>query len=107
MGAHFRIPIVPLNAGMLDELHQRIPRRVLARAGAAYAYDTTCWTGAVALVIGGETDGIGPWLEEWGTEEVGIPLASGVESLNAAVAGSVILFEAARQRRPESSGGLV
>jgi RNA methyltransferase, TrmH family len=107
MGAHFRIPLVPLDADILDELRQRLPRRVLATAGARCAYDMTCWTGGVALVIGGETEGISPELEEWSTEEVGIPLARGVESLNAAVAGSVILFEAARQRRPESRGGLV
>ncbi len=34
-----------------------------------------------------------------GTAAAAIPLAPGVESLNAAVAGAVILFEAARQRR--------
>ena len=65
----------------------------------ARPYDAINWTGAAALVIGGETEGIGPELQAWGTEEVGIPLARGVESLNAAVAGAVILFEAARQRR--------
>ena len=60
----------------------------------------------MALVIGGETEGIGPDLAAWATEEVGIPLGRGVESLNAAVAGAVILFEAARQRRLNDSGGL-
>ncbi len=50
-------------------------------------------------IIGGETEGVGPELAAWATEEVGIPLDHGVESLNAAVAGAVILFEAARQRR--------
>ena len=99
MGAHFRVPLIPLDAGRLDELRQRLPRRVVASAGATRPYDATDWTGAAALVIGGEAEGVGPELEAWGTEEVGIPLAHGVESLNAAVAGAVILFEAARQRR--------
>ena len=107
MGAHFRIPLVPLDTARLDELRQRLPRRVLTSAAATCAYDATDWTGATALVIGGETEGISAQLAEWGTEEVGIPLAHGVESLNAAVAGSVILFEAARQRRPEHGEGLV
>jgi RNA methyltransferase, TrmH family len=99
MGAHFRVPLIPLDPGALEELRRRLPRRVVARAGASRPYDAADWTGAAALVIGGEAEGVGPELEAWGTEEVGIPLARGVESLNAAVAGAVILFEAARQRR--------
>jgi RNA methyltransferase, TrmH family len=99
MGAHFRVPLVALDADSLDELRQRLPCRVVASAAGTRPYDATDWTGAAALVIGGEAEGVGPELAAWGTEEVGIPLAHGVESLNAAVAGAVILFEAARQRR--------
>jgi TrmH family RNA methyltransferase len=99
MGAHFRVPLIPLDAGSRDELRQRLPRRVVARAEARRPYDAADWTGAAALIIGGEAEGVGRELEAWSTEEVGIPLAHGVESLNAAVAGAVILFEAARQRR--------
>jgi len=99
MGAHFRVPLITLDVGALDDLRQRLPRRVVASVGAARPYDASDWTGAAALVIGGEAEGVGPELKAWGTEEVGIPLDHGVESLNAAVAGAVILFEAARQRR--------
>jgi TrmH family RNA methyltransferase len=99
MGAHFRVPLITLDVGALDDLRQRLPRRVVASVAAARPYDASDWTGAAALVIGGEADGVGPELKAWGTEEVGIPLLHGVESLNAAVAGAVILFEAARQRR--------
>ena len=38
-------------------------------------------------------------LAAWSSVAVAIPLAGSVESLNAAVAGSILLFEAARQRR--------
>ncbi len=99
MGAHFRVPLIALDATTLDELRQRLPRRMVASAAATRPYDASDWTGAAALVIGGEAEGVGPELKAWGTEEVGIPLDHGVESLNAAVAGAVILFEAARQRR--------
>jgi TrmH family RNA methyltransferase len=99
MGAHFRIPLIPLDAGILDELRQRLPRRIVASARSVRSYEAADWTGGVALVIGGETEGVSPTLEAWANKEVGIPLAHGVESLNAAVAGAVILFEAARQRR--------
>jgi TrmH family RNA methyltransferase len=59
------------------------------------------------LVIGGEAEGVSPEMEVWGTEEVGIPLEHGVESLNAAMAGTVILFEAARQRRLAQGEGSI
>ena len=99
MGAHFRLPLLPLAAGTLNELRERLPRRAIASAAATRPYDTVDWTGPAALVIGGEAAGVSPEMAAWGTEEIGIPLAHDVESLNAAVAGAVILFEAARQRR--------
>jgi TrmH family RNA methyltransferase len=99
MGAHFRLPIATLDNDTMADLSTRLPRRVVARAEAERPYDAVDWTGPAALVIGGETEGVGPELRAWGVEDVGIPLAHDVESLNAAVAGAVILFEAARQRR--------
>jgi TrmH family RNA methyltransferase len=99
MGAHFRIPLLPLDTDAMTELAARLPRRAIATTDATRAYDAADWTGPTALVIGGEAEGVGAELSAWGTEEVAIPLAAGVESLNAAVAGAVILFEAARQRR--------
>jgi TrmH family RNA methyltransferase len=104
MGAHFRVPILPFTAAAGAALAERIPLRVLSEAGAARPYDAIDWSGPAALVIGGEAEGIGPELAEWGTETAAIPLAGGVESLNAAVAGGVILFEAARQRRSAAAG---
>jgi TrmH family RNA methyltransferase len=99
MGAHLRIPLLPLDDIALRELAARLPQRVVARADAATRYDAIDWTGPSALVIGGEASGVGPDMAGWGTTAAAIPLAPGVESLNAAVAGGVILFEAARQRR--------
>jgi TrmH family RNA methyltransferase len=99
MGAHFRVPVLPLDAASSATLRSRIPRRVMAQARAQRTYDTVDWTTPAALIIGGETEGVGPELAEWATDAVSIPLQGGVESLNAAVAGAVVLFEAARQRR--------
>ena len=53
---------------------------------------------AETLVVGGEAAGAGVAARTAATA-VAIPMQSAVESLNAAVAGSIILFEAARQRR--------
>lgn len=50
-----------------------------------------------ALIIGGEARGVSPALRG-GSRKVMIP-TTGVESLNAAVAASIVLYEASRQRR--------
>jgi TrmH family RNA methyltransferase len=104
MGAHFRIPLLPFDAAAMADLCAHVPLRAIATATASLPYDAIDWSGPSALVIGGEATGVGPELSAWGSEEVAIPLAAGLESLNAAVAGAVILFEAARQRRGATGG---
>ncbi len=54
----------------------------------------------VALVIGSEAKGIRPLVRRHCDLMVSIPMFGEVSSLNAAVAGAVILFEILRQRRP-------
>ena len=66
-----------------------------------YALDLT---GNVALVLGGEADGLRRLTREHCDQLVSIPMpgvqdAPGVESLNVSVASGVTLFEAVRQRR--------
>lgn len=56
------------------------------------------FTGPVALVIGGEGEGIRPLVRKGCDEVVAIPMQGGVNSLNASVAGGILLFEVVRQR---------
>ena len=56
------------------------------------------FTGHVALVIGGEGEGLRPLVRKKCDMLVAIPLKGGVGSLNASVAGGVLLFEVVRQR---------
>jgi 23S rRNA (guanosine2251-2'-O)-methyltransferase len=56
------------------------------------------FTGHVALVIGGEGEGIRPLVRKKCDVLIAIPLKGGVASLNASVAGGIMLFEALRQR---------
>lgn len=60
-------------------------------------------TGRVALVVGNEAWGIGD--QGIGSLDVmvGIPMPGPAESLNVGIAGSILLFEAVRQRRLSSS----
>ncbi len=63
--------------------------------------------GAFALLIGNEAHGLPPEVLARCERRAAIPMQGAVESLNAAVAGAVVLFEAARRRRErERSSGV-
>jgi TrmH family RNA methyltransferase len=99
MGAHFRVPLrICPTWNHVRQILGSAPVLYLAEAGATLAYDEVDWRAASALVVGGEASGAGDAARAAATA-IAIPMQSEVESLNAAVAGSVILFEAARQRR--------
>lgn len=67
-------------------------------------WDRADLRGRVVLAIGGEARGLSPGILRVCDARVAIPLAGGVESLNAAVAAGVLLFELVRQRRGGANG---
>lgn len=73
-----------------------------AASAGADLYDSDL-TKPVALVVGNEAWGFSEGTAELLDETVAIPMPGPMESLNAAVAGSLLLFEAVRQRRKPSS----
>jgi len=99
MGAHFRIPFSHRNSGQFADYCRDFPVIALADAGGNALYDSVSWQLASVMIVGGEA--FGPTSASRGVANVivSIPLANGVESLNAGVAGSLLMFEAARQRR--------
>ena len=99
MGAHFRVPLrICLTWEQVRQILGPGLKIYLAEAGAQLAYDQADWCAPCALIVGGEASGAGAPARADATA-IAIPMHSSVESLNAAVAGSVIMFEAARQRR--------
>lgn len=97
MGAHFRIPIHGM--GWEDiPLHLKGLKFVLAEMEGT----RTCWQAdlrpGLAMIIGGEAEGASPDAGHICDESVRIPMAAGTESLNAAAAGAILLFEVKRQR---------
>lgn len=98
MGAHARVTVSSM---AWDEIRVACHTRPVwaADAGGAQRYDQVRWAEPNALIIGSEASGISGEAREVVSGTVSIPLANNVESLNAAVACGVILFEAARQRR--------
>jgi RNA methyltransferase, TrmH family len=57
---------------------------------------------AVAIFIGNEGAGLPPEAEHAADARISIPIAESVESLNAGIAASIVLYEAARQRKGQS-----
>ena len=103
MGAHFRLPLRSGEWPLLqDELERMQPPTAfsfyVAEADAPLRYDAVDWCAPSVLVVGGEAAGPSKTAALLATP-LAIPMLGGTESLNAGVAGAVILFEAARQRR--------
>ena len=110
-GSVFRVPVVEAGAAELMALKARGVRMfaavaaesesnsIAAGAGgvAVFAADADL-AGACALMIGNEGAGLGAELLSLADARVSIPMPGRVESLNAAVAGSLLLYEVARQR---------
>ena len=107
MGAHFRLPTFAEVAwsdvpAFLESAGVSRERAYATEAGAATEYDRVDWTGAAALVVSNEAHGLSAEARRFAEGAggfVSIPMAGGTESLNAAIAAAVVLFEAARQRR--------
>lgn len=99
MGSHFKIRFSNRQFAEIEAYMQDFPLVALAHAGGNALYDSVNWHRASALIVGSEAFGPSAALQRVSTANVSIPLANEVESLNAGVAGSIIMFEAARQRR--------
>jgi TrmH family RNA methyltransferase len=99
MGAHFRLPIHTLAyQAILSRCDRHKLKLLVAAANEGTAYTRENLTQPLALVVGGEAEGAHPPLLEKADGFIHIPMPGGGESLNVGVAGSIILFEAVRQR---------
>jgi TrmH family RNA methyltransferase len=96
MGAHFRVPAAERTWDDITAYCQGL-RVYLADSRGEVRYDLADWSAAWALIIGSEAHGASSEAQELAQARVFIPLAAETESLNAAVAAGVILFEARRQ----------
>lgn len=99
MGAHLHVPILP---GLdWEEITAVVAGKqvLLADASAELTLWDVDWTTPTALIVGSEAHGPGPEALRLAQRRVRLPMAPQVESLNAAIAASVLLYEAQRQRR--------
>jgi TrmH family RNA methyltransferase len=101
-GSVFRMPVAGAGVEELAALKARGVRLMAAIAessmGSVEAQNAE-FAGGLAILIGNEGAGLSDELLEMADVRVTIPCPGQVESLNAAVAGSLLLYEASRQRR--------
>jgi TrmH family RNA methyltransferase len=88
-----------LTEDRVASITQSCPLRVIAEADSGVLYDEIRWDEPSVLIVGSEAHGVSAEMRNWSTAAAAIPLQNGVESLNAAMAAGIILFEAGRQRR--------
>jgi TrmH family RNA methyltransferase len=101
MGAHFHIPIIKTTWDEIEiACHERQqPLSIfLASADATQIFWQTDFTLPVAILVGNEGKGPGKNAYALANQQLSIPMAGKTESLNAAVAASILLFEIVRQR---------
>lgn len=100
MGSLFHLPIIQ---GDLTEMLPKAKAGGMKAIGTSLQADHSCysydWRQPTWLLMGSESDGLSPQVQELVDETVIIPMEGGAESLNVAMATTVLLFEALRQRR--------
>lgn len=105
LGTFFALPIIHCSStdeieAWIGQTRQQVPelRMFGTAAEATQSISQAELTGPVVIVLGNEATGISQKLAEMVDETLAIPMQGKVDSLNVACAGTVLLYEVARQR---------
>jgi TrmH family RNA methyltransferase len=99
-GSIFRLPTVRAKlADALPEMRQQSIRLIATSSHKGTPLPEAMLSGSLAIFVGSEGSGLPRELMAQMDELVAIPHSATVESLNAGVAASIVLYEAARQRK--------
>lgn len=101
MGAHFRLPIHEMS---WDEIEKTVAgMKVYIADMDGQPFWETDLTKPIALIVGSEAEGVSDNARKVANGKISIPMKGETESLNAGVAGSVLMFEVIRQRNQKES----
>lgn len=100
MGSIYRVPFLYEEnlAGVLIKIHAKGIRTYAAHLAGNNYYNSYSFTGGTAFLIGNEGNGLREETANQATSYIKIPMEGQVESLNAAIAASLLMYEARRQR---------
>lgn len=101
MGAIFRMPFVYVDdlQGTVKKLKEQNIHVCAAHLNGKLDYDEENYCRGTAFLIGNEGSGLRPEVAACADTWIRIPMEGQAESLNAAVAASILMFEVSRQRR--------
>lgn len=101
MGSLYRVPfyITEDLQGTLQELKKNGILLYAAHLKGTKSYDMPDYTTGTAFLIGNEGNGLSEEIAELSDEYIRIPMEGQVESLNAAIAATLLMYEVNRQRR--------
>ncbi|MEG0189764.1 MAG: 23S rRNA (guanosine(2251)-2'-O)-methyltransferase RlmB [Lachnospiraceae bacterium] len=101
MGSIYRVPFVYVEqiSKMFPLLKKKGIKTYAAHLDGKHTYDKEDYTKGTAFIIGNEGNGLRADITEQADVKVRIPMHGEVESLNAAIAASILMFEVCRQRR--------
>ena len=101
MGSVYRMPFLYVESvvSLTQELKERKIRTFAAHLKGRNSYDQESYTGGTAFLIGNEGKGLTEEASDSADCLIRIPMCGKVESLNAAMASGILMYEAARQRR--------
>ena len=101
MGSIYRVPFVYVEdfQGALTQLQQNKVQLCAAHLKGTCTYTEADYTKATAILIGNEANGLTDAASKCADTLVQIPMEGQVESFNAAIACTILTFEAVRQRR--------
>lgn len=104
MGAIYRVPFVYVQdfIALLDHLKTCGFTIYAAHLAGAVEYDIPRYPARTAMIIGNEANGLSDAAAKMADGRVRIPMAGKVESLNAAVAAAILMYEIKRQEREEA-----
>lgn len=101
MGSIYRVPFVVTDdfAGTLHHLREQGVKLYAAHLRGTKQYDAFDYTGATGFLIGNEGNGLSDEVADAADSYIRIPMEGQVESLNAAISASLLMYECNRQRR--------
>lgn len=101
MGAVYRVPFLYVEdfMALLKKLQEQEVRLLAAHLNGKKSFDQADYSGKVGILIGNEANGLSEEVSELADEKVLIPMAGSVESLNAAVAAALLMYEAFRKQK--------
>lgn len=105
MGSIYRVPYLVAEdfTGLLSDMKQNGIKLYAAHLKGSIMYDAPDYTAGSGFLIGNEGNGLTETTASLADAAVKIPMEGSVESLNAAVTASILMYEANRQRRKEKS----